>query len=482
MLSKPSIENNSWVREFINEKGEWVITEEQKKTIMAISPGLYDYLQLGTPLEAQEIQLGNAFNPEVIKERTAKELERQAKIREAEKNNALWVRRGVSPKETDSNAVPSETSEFVSSVREKGMEKTMEERMGASPSTAKSDGCVYCAEGQEGTEACASEVENAYYFNQQNIPLPGMSKKQTQELRERLIEDCVEESAAKVRDERCDWPDSLGNDEARRDLIDECLKEVGDFWSCEGKSVWRDRLVEHYSVKGMEIMRSYKGILDKDVFIDKLESVIRKDSGKVGISDAMGEKMRSIARDAAMLMRKTTVLEWHNLMMTGKGYTRIARIFSELLMKGICEQLFETPINIGCETPKVWSRLRGIAKGAPKEDCTTQCVCAGGDGDECKERENIFEGLADGVEAGIAASGSNEGGSSTPLQKIAPNPVRLVGRLERENMKSLAQLRKCGREVRRFGGVSPETRREVGGVNGDVKSSSVGRGDAHSDK
>lgn len=112
---------------------------------------------------------------------------------------------------------------------------------------------------------------------------------------------------------------------------------------------------------GRKILKNFNGIVDKDVFLDELESAIER--SKILDTPLAFDAINPIDRDARgvacavtnMLCEKE-VLEWRNLMMSRKGYNRIVRMFSEFFAQRMAGNLFNTPLDIGCTYPSSWDK------------------------------------------------------------------------------------------------------------------------------
>lgn len=122
------------------------------------------------------------------------------------------------------------------------------------------------------------------------------------------------------------------------------------------------KLIDAYYSVGKVLIKSFNGIVDKDVFLEIMtdenadECPMWKNQPEI-----LYEARRAMARELAVRvcaeLTNNEVLEWRNLLLSRKGYSRIARMFSEFLGQRVSENLFGTPLNIGCSYPKVWDKF-----------------------------------------------------------------------------------------------------------------------------
>lgn len=112
---------------------------------------------------------------------------------------------------------------------------------------------------------------------------------------------------------------------------------------------------------GRNILKEFNGIVDKDVFLNELESAIEQ--SKILDTNLAFEAINQTERDArgvacavTNMLCEREVLEWRNLLMTRKGYNRIVRMFSEFFAQRMAGNLFNTPLDIGCTYPSSWDK------------------------------------------------------------------------------------------------------------------------------
>lgn len=115
-------------------------------------------------------------------------------------------------------------------------------------------------------------------------------------------------------------------------------------------------VIERYARAAREVMDAANGILDKDCLLKLLEEKVSEDFVSPELLNTVGLTARDVARKAIRALVDREVLEWRNLLVTRKGYTRLVRMFSEFLSQRVSENLFNTPMNIGCTYPKTWDR------------------------------------------------------------------------------------------------------------------------------
>lgn len=164
-------------------------------------------------------------------------------------------------------------------------------------------------------------------------------------------------------DTSCEGDGCACTDEANRD--GKMLKETcrcHDSRSERGNvNVARDAsrkvsVIERYARAAREVMDAANGILDKDCLLKLLEEKVSEDFVSPELLNTVGLTARDVARKAIHALVDREVLEWRNLLVTRKGYTRLVRMFSEFLSQRVSENLFNTPMNIGCTYPKTWDR------------------------------------------------------------------------------------------------------------------------------
>lgn len=115
-------------------------------------------------------------------------------------------------------------------------------------------------------------------------------------------------------------------------------------------------VIGRYARAAREVMDAANGILDKDCLLKLLEEKVSEDFVSPELLTTVGLTSRDVARKAIHALVDREVLEWRNLLVTRKGYTRLVRMFSEFLSQRVSENLFNTPMNIGCTYPKTWDR------------------------------------------------------------------------------------------------------------------------------
>lgn len=87
------------------------------------------------------------------------------------------------------------------------------------------------------------------------------------------------------------------------------------------------------------IKRTFRGIVDRDSFVDYMISNL----------DADADVINFIIND----LLQNDIFEYRNLLMSGKGYHRMVKIFSELQSVKIAESM-GTKLSIGRTIPKSW--------------------------------------------------------------------------------------------------------------------------------
>lgn len=401
--NNPNDGRSLWVREFIDENGEWRISAEQVENLKRTSRSLYDYIvkdfkfkkPAATPAKVSEDPASEVVQAVVDGGSETNDKEH------AEKVLVMATPRGPVSKNLCAAAPLKDLAEGEKEGLDKSMVSDNEaekpivvETLGLAPENSLKS----APESVEEAVAKAKEGIEKIYPSPDEVTSTSASErareleKEDRELEENLIkQSCLhpenwrssltDGQREAIIDEALDevenggpgfspLPVSVGClddfDRQRAKAIEECLAEAGDFWSRKdfcGHGDKLEDLVGIYAERGERIIRSCNGILDKDVILDMLTNDIMNDNGFRG--DFLGatelENIRKIAKDAVARMKETDVLEWRNLMMTGKGFTRVIRMAMEFLAKGLSECLFNIPFDIGCKFPKVWNIFKDFA-------------------------------------------------------------------------------------------------------------------------
>lgn len=151
-------------------------------------------------------------------------------------------------------------------------------------------------------------------------------------------------------------------------VIEECLADAGDWGNTDvGKKIF-NKVVELYSQRAVEFVAEKNGIVDESALLDNLEQAIVKDEENdkkksqsfitiddkcISLFEAIDVVLSSIIttrRKLAVVALRSAVNEGmlvnrRNLVMNRKGFSRMARIFSDCFAAQMCEMFFGTPLN-----------------------------------------------------------------------------------------------------------------------------------------
>lgn len=384
--NNPNDGRSLWVREFIDENGEWKISAEQVENLKRTSRSLYDYIVKDFK-KAAPAKVSEDPAPEVSQEVVFDGFEggsggnEKEEEKNVKKNVVMAAPRGPVSKNPCAAAPLKDLVEGEkegldkSMVSDKEAEKPIAvEALGLAPENAPKSAPESVNEVRSASERARElekedrELEESL-IKQSCLHPENWRSSLTDGQREAIIDEALDE-VENGGPGFSPLPVSVGClddfDRQRAKAIEECLAEAGDFWSCKDFCGHCDKvedLVGIYAERGERIIRSCNGILDKDVILYMLTNDIMNDNGFRG--DFLGatemENIRKIAKDAVARMKETDVLEWRNLMMTGKGFTRVIRMAMEFLAKGLSESLFNIPFDIGCKFPKVWNIFKDFA-------------------------------------------------------------------------------------------------------------------------